>query len=60
MSYVWFTIRWNHLLAMAFFVGSQMLLAAVVVPVERRAPIASGCEPSRDALARARRPPSPC
>jgi uncharacterized membrane protein len=35
---LWFVIRWLHLLAMAFFVGGQMLLAAAVVPVERAAP----------------------
>jgi uncharacterized membrane protein len=34
---LWFVIRWLHLLAMAFFVGGQMLLAAAVVPVERAA-----------------------
>lgn len=33
---VWFVLRWIHLLAMAFFVGGQMLLVAAVVPVERR------------------------
>lgn len=33
----WFVIRWLHLLAMAFFLGGQMLLVAAVVPVERAA-----------------------
>ena len=31
-------IRALHLLAMAFFVGGQLLLAVAVVPVEQRAP----------------------
>jgi uncharacterized membrane protein len=34
----WVLIRAVHLLAMAFFVGGQLLLAVAVVPVERRAP----------------------
>ncbi|HEY3829803.1 MAG TPA: hypothetical protein VGL57_11455 [Solirubrobacteraceae bacterium] len=36
MSHIWFVIRWLHLLAMAFFVGGQMMLAAVVAPVGGR------------------------
>ena len=34
----WLLIRAVHLVAMAFFVGGQLLLAVAVVPAERRAP----------------------
>jgi uncharacterized membrane protein len=35
---VWDAIRFFHLLAMAFFVGGQLVIGAAVVPVERSAP----------------------
>jgi uncharacterized membrane protein len=38
MDELWLAIRWLHVLAMAFFVGGQLLLAVAVVPVERQAP----------------------
>lgn len=34
----WQAILYLHLLAMAFFVGGQLVVAAAVVPVERSAP----------------------
>lgn len=33
---LWLGIHYVHLIAMAFFVGGQLVVAAVVMPVERR------------------------
>lgn len=38
MSTVWETVHYLHVLAMAFFVGGQLVVVAAVVPVERDAP----------------------
>jgi uncharacterized membrane protein len=36
MGDAWLAVRWLHVIAMAFFVGGQLLLVVAVVPVERR------------------------
>jgi uncharacterized membrane protein len=38
MDELWLGIRWLHVIAMAFFVGGQLVLAVAVVPAERGAP----------------------
>jgi uncharacterized membrane protein len=38
MDELWLGIRFLHVLAMAFFVGGQLVLAVAVVPAERGAP----------------------
>lgn len=35
MGFTWTAIHWLHLVAMAFFVGGQIVLAAVIVPALR-------------------------
>lgn len=35
-SQVWLGVHYLHLLAMAFFVGGQLVVVATVLPVERR------------------------
>jgi len=34
----WLLVRYLHVIAMAFFLGGQLLIAVAVVPVERRHP----------------------
>ena len=46
---LWDAVLWLHLVAMAFFVGGQLMLAAIVVPVLRGV---QGGEPLRAAARR--------
>ena len=50
----WQAVLYLHLLAMAFFVGGQLVFAIAVVPVERTRPTGSGCGRSPVASATAR------
>jgi len=36
VSHFWLGVLWLHVIAMAFFVGGQMLLAVAVLPVARQ------------------------
>jgi putative copper export protein len=38
MTGIWLAVLYVHLLAMAYFVGGQLVLASALVPVERRNP----------------------
>jgi uncharacterized membrane protein len=38
VSGIWLAVLYLHLLAMAYFVGGQLVLASALVPVERRNP----------------------
>lgn len=38
MTHSWLAVLFVHLLSMAFFVGGQIMMAAAVVPVNRRSP----------------------